>query len=574
MDNFKILFKHELKMRFPLKPQKGKKIDILGTLLSLLMITLIAVVFVKLLSTVASNYTLVRVNKVYDPLMRTKELLNVCYMAVITALVIAGLENMRKTLTDTKYKSILLRMPVKHQTIFASKLATLLISNYILAFLLMAAVSLIFYNSVSELTPLFWFMTVIVWLLMPMAAFLIATLLLVPYIKLVEFLSHKYILTLVTVSAAIMGAFLLYSGFLSTVQSLLETGSIKFLFNEKFINTMKSLLKWAYPANCFANIALASNLLVSLAVAVVIAAASVFTLYLISKKLFFATLYKNDDKLHTAKPKAQKIKLPPLLSLMRKELICILREPKHLFSYFAIAVSMPLMVYCCYTMFESLISTMIGLSVTFPLAVLIVLIFSVLTNTFCSNNVTRDGAAAIKVKMYPVKASTILLAKVLLCATVSSLSIIAAVVVLACATSLTALDALVIIPVAIAFSTAQIFIATRMDLNGAKLSSTLAEMKNASNRTIAKVVTLGLVLALAAGIFSVISYMLSHSTLLSSVSDSKLGGNGANLISAIIGILAGMHAYLVPVIISIVYLGAAVFYYGFRIEKSLDGLVI
>ena len=574
MNNFKTLFKHELKMHFPLKPQKGKKIDVLGTVLSLLMITLISAVFVKLLSTVAANYTLVRVHKVSAPLTRALELLNVCYMAVILALVIAGLENMRKTLTDTKYKAILLRLPVKHQTIFASKLATLLISNYILAFLLIMIVSLIFYTSVPALSPIFWLMTVIVWLLLPMAAFLIATLLLVPYIKVVEVLSKRYFLSFVTVTAAVMGAFLLYSEFLNTVQSLLETGSIQFLFNEKFITTLQSLLKWAYPANCFASIALATNLFASLGIALGIAAVAVLTVYLVSKKLFYATLYKNADKMHSAKPKTTKRKLSPLLALIRKEFVCILREPKHLFSYFAIAASMPLMVYCCYTMFASLIDAMIGLEISFPLAVLIVLIFSILTNTFCSNNVTRDGAAAIKAKMYPVKASTILLAKVLLCAVVSSLSVIVSVIVLVITTPLTALDALVVALIAIAFSTAQIFIATRMDLNGAKLSSSLSEMKSASNRTIAKVVVLGLVLALVAGILSVVSYILSKSTMLASVAGGKLGEGGAHFIDALVGILAGMHPYLVPILVSALYLGVAVLYYSFRIEKSLDGLMI
>lgn len=558
MNNFLTLFKHELRMQFPLKPQKGKKIDVFGTLLSALMIILIAAVFVTLLSSVASNYATVKVDKVSDPIMRTRELLNVCYIAVIFALTVACLENMRKSLTDKKYKTLFLRLPVKHQTIFLSKLLTLLISNYALAFLLVGAVSLIFYLSVS-LSPLFWLMSALVWLLMPMAAFLIATVLLVPYIKLIEFLAHRYLIMLISVSAAVMGAFLLYSAFLETVQSLLETGSIKFLFNDGFIGTLQALLKWAYPANCYANIALSSKLLSSLGIALFIAAVAVAAVYFVSKKLFFATLYKNEGKPSVGRVTEQKKKLSPLVSLMRKEFICIFRQPRHLFSYFAIAVSMPLMVYCCYTMFESLIYNMLGMQVSLPLAVLVVLIFTILTNTFCSNNVTRDGAAAIKVKTFPVKASTILLSKVLLCAVVSSLSVIASLIVLAAATSLGALDALYLAAVAIAFSTAQIFIATRMDLNGARLSSTLAEMKSASNRTIAKVVTLGLVLALVAGVLSLVAYILSNGTSISIIA--KLG-------------LKKAHAYVIPAGISLAYLGAAVAYYCFRIEKSLDGLTV
>lgn len=558
MDNFLILFKHELRMQFPLKPQKGKKVDILGSLLSVLMVILIAAVFVILLSTVVSNYVLVKVNKVADPLLRTKELLNLCYTGVLVALVMAGLENMRKTLMEKKYKSLFLRLPVKHQTIFASKLATILISNYILALILIVTINTIFFVSV-ELPATFWLMTFFIWLFMPMAAFLIATVLLVPYIKMIDFISNKYTLMFVSITAIIMGAFLIYSGFLEVVQGLLETGSIKFLFNEKFITTLQTLAKWTYPANCFADIALGTNLIVSFAVAIGVALVAVFFVYFVSKSLFYATLYKNENRRHGGKKKVQRTVLSPLTTLMKKEFICIFREPKNLFSYFAIAASMPVMVYCCYTLFESLITNTIGMQVNFPLATLIVLIFSILTNTFCATNITRDGAAAIKVKMYPVKASTILLAKVLLCGIVSSLAIVISLIVLASSTTLATGDAIVCAIIAIAFSTAQIFIATRMDLNGAKLTSSLSEMQSASNRTIAKVVTLGIVLALVAGILSVMSYIFSIGDSIDFIA--KLG-------------LTKAHAYVLPAMISVIYLGSAIAYYSVRIEKSLEDLML
>ena len=558
MNSFLILFKHELKMQFPLKPQKGKRIDILGTLLSVLMVILISAVFVVLLSSVVENYAAVKVNKVQDPLMRTREMLSVCYLVIIAALTLVGLENMRRSLTERRYKEIFLRMPVKHEAIFLSKLLTLLISNYALAFILILTVNLIFYLS-APLAPIFWLMSLFVWLFMPMVAFLLSTLLLIPYIKVIEFISTRYILLFVTVSAIVMGAFLLYSRLLSVVQSLLETGSIKYLFNERFINTLGALLKWGYPANCFAAIALCADLLTSFAVVVGVSLVAVVTVYLISKKLFFATLYKNEAKQTFVRRREQRYKLPPLLSLMKKEFITIFREPRNLFSYFAIAASMPLMVYCCYTLFESLIYNMLGMRVDFPLALTVVLLFTILTNTFSANNVTREGAAAMKVKVFPVKASTIMLSKVLLCATVSSLSVIVSVITLAAFSSLGFLDALYIALVAIAFSTAEIFIATRMDLNGARLSSTLAEMKSASNRTIAKVVTLGIVLALFAGILSLVCYIFADNTKLPVIRE--LG-------------LTALHAYLLPAGIAVLYLGSAVAYYAFRIDKGLEALTL
>ena len=559
MRNFWILFKYELKMQFPLRPQKGRRIDILGAVLSVLMVTLISAVIVQLLSSVAATYSTIRVKRVYNPLMRTKELLNVCYMAVIAVLSIASLINMRRSLTDKRYKELFLRIPVKPQTIFISKLLTLLISNYILAFMLLGAVSLIFYLSVS-LPASFWTMTCLVWLLMPLAAFLIATVLLVPFIKVMEFISQRYVVMFVSVSALVMVAFLLYSSFLDTVQNLLNTGTIKMLFNADFIATMQYLLEYAYPSNCYADLVLSTDYFShSLSVVLIIAGVALVAAYVVSKILFYATLYKNENRSHTYKPTEQKYQFSPLVSLMKKEFICIFREPKHLFAYFSIAASMPLMVYCCYTLFESLIYNMIGLEIEFPLAVIVVLIFSILTNTFCSNNITREGAAAIKVKTFPIPPTLIMLSKVLFCAIISSLSIVVSLLVLAIATPLTFGDALLIMIIGIAFSTAQIFVATRMDLNGAKLSSTIQEMKNASNRTIAKVVALGLVLALVAGVLSLVAYVFSLGSSVSFIA--KLG-------------LKEIHAYLIPVLVSFGYLGVAIAYYSIRIKKSLEGLSI
>jgi hypothetical protein len=199
------------------------------------------------------------------------------------------------------------------------------------------------------------------------------------------------------------------------------------------------------------------------------------------------------------------------------------------------------------------------MTVRFPLALITVLIFSILTNTFCATNVSRDGEAAMKVKIFPKKASTILLAKVLLCAAVSSLSILASLSVLVVFAELSLLDALAAALIALAFSLAQIFVATRMDLGGARLSSSLGEMRRRNDVTVAKVVTLGIVLALVSGTLSVASYVLSLGSTVSFIEE--LG-------------LTRAHAYVLPATVSALYLGAALAYYYVGIEKSLDGLTV
>ena len=169
MREFWILFKHEFKMQFPFKPQKGR-IDLIGSFLSLLTTVLVAVVFVMLVSTVVDNYIVVEINKVAAPLERGKELLNLFYTVIILAMSFTCMEKMRKTLTEKKDKELFLRLPVKPQTLFMSKLCTLMIWNYIFALLLIVPVNLIFYL-VLKSGFTFWVFTFLAWLLLPMTAF-------------------------------------------------------------------------------------------------------------------------------------------------------------------------------------------------------------------------------------------------------------------------------------------------------------------------------------------------------------------------------------------------------------------
>lgn len=556
MNKFKVLFRHELRSQLPLPPHKGRRYDLFGVLLLSLVILLVCAVFVALLSAIVSGYTLVKVGKVSDPQLRAKELINVFYTVVLSALVMAGLENMRRSLTDRKHKELFLRLPVSARTIFLSKLLTLLISSYALAFVLIGTVTFIFYTSVA-LPWTFILRSLAVWLFMPLTAFIISTLLLVPYIKVVEFISDKYALLFVLVTSLIMGAFYLYSRFLGVVKTMVETGSIKYLFNESFVNTLGSFLKWAYPSTAYTSIAIGTDAVAPIMTVVLSLVLAPLVAFLISKKLFTATIYKNEKPRRPVGKAVCKKGMSPLASLVKKEFISIWRDPKSTFSYFAVAASMPVMVFCCYTLFDSLITGAIGMKVSFPLAVLITLIFSILTNTFCATNVSRDGIAAIKVKTYPVQASTILLAKVLLCAAVSSLSIVVSIAVLTIFAGLSPFDALAVALIAVTFSLAQIFVATRMDLGAARLSSNLQQMRSANNITIAKVITLGIILALLAGLLSVVSYVFS---LASSISFIKELG------------LTVAHSYILPALVSALYLAFSIAYYRIGIDKSLDGL--
>ena len=555
MKDFLILFKYELKLQFPRRPKKEKP-DIVGNLMSLIISLLVIAVFVMLFLTVAENYIVIRINKVSDPTARALELLNLAYLVILVAMSLLGVEKMRKTLTQKKDREMFLRLPVKQQTIFMSKLSVLAIWNYMLGLMLILPVNVIIYLSLKPDFH-FWIGTALAWILLPIVSFLVAAILIVPYIKIVDYISHRYALLFVVLSGILVLAFWLYSGLLSVVQNLLQTGSIKFLFNEEFINFLSTLKLYSYPANLFAQIVLNVDFWFSLIIVAVIAVVSVFAMYFVSHRLYYVTLYKNDDRNKRGKRYLDYKKRSPFVSLMRKEFLSIFRDPSHLFSYFVIATSMPVMVYCCYTLFESLIYNTLGISVSFALALLVTLIFGMLTNTFCATNITRDGVSFLKTKLLPISPSKVLLSKVVLCAIVSSLATIASAVILVPLTSLGIYDAVLVILIGILFSTAQIFIATRMDLNHAKLTRSTFETERESNKTMAKVVGIGFVLAIVMGVASL---MLS-------------------VFSGVLGQVLTFHidpifAYVIPTVVSLGYFIVSVIYYSKGLGRSYVNLTM
>ena len=553
MRTFLTLFKHERRSLFPSLNLK-KKPDIIGGLFSLLISALVIGIFLFMVSTVTKNYVAVKVDKITDPLARSAELLTVLYAITILALTALCLEKMRNTLASKTGKDIFLRLPVSPKSLFLSKLLALMLWNYTTAIFLILPINAIFYV-VLEPGVSFLINTAFIVVFLPSVSFLIATVLLIPYIHVIGFLSRHYFITFVILSGALIGAFYLYKDILEVVRTLLETGSIKFLFNQKFVDAIQTIQKLSFPANTLANLALGNKFISSIITLSVIMVISVVMAVVITSSLYRITLYSTAIG-RVRRGKRHIIHLPPMLALIRKEFISVFRNPKYLFSYFSIALSMPFMIYCCYTLFHTLLMNAIGRSFELALTVSILLVFGILTNTFCATNISRDGKSALKMKIFPMSPSSILMSKILFCNIISSISVIASGAFLWWKAGISMKSMLIATAIGLIFSISQILISTRMDLNHARVSQGPAEAEKASNRTIAKTVTIGLVFALVTGAVTLFS------SAFSGTSPSFLGGIT----------IEPYYSYLIPIVISVLYLLLSILYCFTRVTKAFNKL--
>lgn len=534
---------------------QSKRIDILGFLTSIIFTVVIAGIFGILIYAVADGYLDIKIDKISDPIARAHELLNAVYTIIIVALGIMCLEKMRSTLARNSDIPIFLRLPVKNGTIFRAKFTALLLWTYVTAFMLIIPVNAIFYFVLGAGRD-FLINTAIVYLLLPMVSFLLATILILPYMVIIKFLSTRYFLSFVSLSVLVVGAFFLYSGILDVLRGLFETGSIKFLFTSDFVNVLMGAKLYTYPANALASLLLGLDMQKSILISAGFAVAALLFTFLITGALYRLVLYKNRDGRKSRSRFTLGFRRGVTSSLLRKEFVTVYREPKYLFSYFAIAFAMPFMIYCCYTLFETLIFNALGRGFEFSLALLVVLVFGILTNTFCATNITRDGKSALKAKSFPVKASKLLFSKVLFCSIISSLSVLASVAMLYFTVGMTPFNAIVTCVIGLVFSFSQILIATRTDLNCAVVGASPEEVARTSDRTIAKVVTVGLFFAV------IIGFVTFFVSVFAGTAPAFLGGFDVK----------ETYVYLIPAIIALIYFGASLVYYLVNIEKAFSKL--
>lgn len=555
MREFLTLFKYELKMQTPFL-RKNSKVDVLGDAFMFLIGACLIFAAGFFISNIMRNYLLVEMYKVYDPIQRAKEILSLLYLVVLGIMTIFTLERTRKVFMDDNDRLVFLRLPLRRRNVFLSKFVVIFIHT-----LLLGAVFIITFNcvlaSVIEVGAQFWGAMVAVCFFMPILVMLMVAIFIVPYIAIIKFLSDKYLVLFISFTVMIAAAFVVYSQFLGIIQTLFTTGSIKFMFNEKFVLGLNALYSYAYPVNSMVAIMFEPNALNSWLILIAFVVVASFIVLMTSKVLYKITLYRQErerGKFHKQRKATPK---NPILSLLKKEFLCVYREPKHIFSYLAIAMSMPIMVYSSYTLFETLIYNTLGISVNYALALSTVLLFSVLTNTFCATSISRDGYGILKMKTLPLKVSRIFGAKVLFCAIVSSLAVIASCIVLMSLKSILVYEGFICMAIGLAFTFAQIFVAIRLDLNNATISMRGMEAEDHSNKTLSKVVLIGMILTLIASATSV--FFAFFSSGFEIIKDAGF---------------ATLCAYLLPAIIGLIYLALGFVYFRVNIRKSFENLAI
>lgn len=465
MNMIKILLKKEFGEK--LSSLKNKKKDIAGSIFNVILLCFMVGVFAWVFMYLANTYAVVKVGYITKTKDRIFEIYTVFYTIVFVLLTVMGIAKLNKNLIGSGNLS-LLHLPISPFQIFISKLLVVYIELTLTCAVISLPVAIMF--AVQSYVA-WWAVLVsaVFALLMPMFSLGVASIFTIPYYYIKKWLNKKFVVQLIVYIGIMTAAFMLYSVFLKLVQHLLQSGQIAFFFNEDFVNGLTKFCSVVYPINFFSEILVGRNILLS--ALCVVGSSLVFGVicFFVSKFVFFLVRQnklaaKNEFSIVRAARKPK----PVVLSLMGKEFTTVLRTPSYAFNYYAIVLSLPLMVVITTNLLFSMMRSLTIFNCDFEIVLCCVCMYSILLNSFCSNNISRDGKFYNLMKTYPLSAKQVVFSKILFCSITSFIAIIITGGTILITHQLSVLKTLAVVAICLILNFGIICLATRKDLNTIK----------------------------------------------------------------------------------------------------------
>lgn len=498
MKTIGILLKKDFRER--LSGIKNSKKDVAGIILNILLTAIVLGVFVYAFSYFTNTYANIKIGYVTVVSERVFEILTIFYTLLFALICVMGVIKLNKNLIDAGNLT-LLSMPVKPMQIYISKFCVvyieLLITSFIISvptFILLIAQGLI---GVPSIVGAVFFSTIV-----PVIALGVASIFTVPFYYLKKWLNKHVVIQLIVYTLLMISAFLVYSIFLRFIKGLMESGEITFFFNSSSVYYISKICSALYPANIFASIIMGKNVFVSIILMLISVALSILICYYMSKFIFWL-VRQNKIGLKVDVIVKKHIRTPrkPTVSLMAKEYLNVLRTPSYAFNYFAVILTLPLMVVITSSLLCSMMKELTLLNCDFEIVLCALSMFSIILNSFCANNISRDGKFFNLLKTLPISPKTIILSKIVFCSISSVVSIFFTGIALMIAGVLSPLKILAVFIICSVLSFGVICLATRKDLNTTK--NKLGEENTSSTNFL---VFWGLVISVG---FTVVSFVFS-----------------------------------------------------------------
>ena len=541
---FGVLLKKYFIELFSIFKRDKKKADWLGVATTFVLVAGFIAGLVLMLSAFVKQYTGVRFHNVLDVETRQYELLTLIYSVLLVVGVFSGVKYLNFSIFESSDKNILITLPIKSSVLFLSKLAVVYIRQFAVTAIIILATNLTF-GIVNHLGAYYIGMSVVMCFIFPLITISISSVFCLPAYFIKRSIQSRYVAYLILITAIMGVLFWGYSEILSFVQTLVTTGEIKFLFNEKTMLTIMDIVKYSYPCNMIANILLGRNIGESIGIFLAILVGVTAVGLIIVQQFYVKAIHVRSlekTRFNALNKNFVHKKRTRFHALLEKEFLLVLRTPSYAFQYFSVAITMPLMVFFCMDIGSDLLSGLIMVESNFELALFLVLVFGGLTNTFCATNISREGPAFCALKSTPIPWKEFIGVKVLFCSIVTVLTMAVSVILVSALGYIAPWEAAVLFFIALILAEAQICFATRKDLDRPNFSEDDDCEVRESNTTVSTIVIATLL----------VSAVIGGASLYASIFFSN---KGQEVSGTIIGIAFGVALALLAVCVTYLLVG-------------------
>lgn len=496
-----LLFKKDLAENTAIFKQRGVRKDVVGSISSLLLLALVYGTFIYVFYELAKMYvdlTFAVTNAHKD---RVLELTTIVYAIVFVINIVVGVGKIYSSIATDKDSDVLICQPISVWTLFFYKLIKIYFSQVVSSALVLVPASIVI-DLVSPFAggATFYLSVLATVVAVPVISCAVSALLSVPYTAIMRLISSKFVLHLIGYVVLIALGFVAYSFFLEALTSLMQTGNIQYVFDRNTVTIISIVTSYLYPSNLLANVLfgeeIASSILWTVGVVVVCGVISYFVVRVLYVNLIQQRL---EGHTKTFRNKYKCKKRDTISTLILKEFKVVLRTPSYAFQYFATAVTLPFMAYICANLMQSMMKTITIFDCNFAIIIFVMAMFSILTNTFCTTNISRDGNMFAMLKTMPVTAKQVVHAKVIFCMIVSSVSVLATVAVMFATGMLVWWQAIVVFFIGLALSFAEIAFSTKRDLKSPAFPQSATQEITESNSNSSMTTLVGLILSVIVG---------------------------------------------------------------------------
>jgi len=495
-----VLLRKQMHERLSYFKRNRKNIDVVGMLLSGVLVALVLFVIAMVFKQFIEKYSTIRINNVLDVNARLYEIMTIVYEIVLFISIFGSTTQLARSIFESDDRNVLAVLPIKPQAIFIAKMISLYFSQAVLAVCVTLPLVIVF-AQVTGQSIYFIAISTVASLLIPVISLGVASILCLPFYFIKRFFQSKYILFLVSVTVLAAALFVGYAKILEFFENLMATGDIKFFFSQEIMDFIIGLTAKLVPANFLARLVFGIDpMLNGIMLLVIIVALGIIGFvveYLLYNAAIKIRVQNNDGIVFHAK----KLSRPRSITkgLVYKELGAILFTPDYAFQYISVAAILPVMVYFCIGLGESLLSSLLHIEMNFEIAILLTVLFGSLTNTFCAINVSREGRSFYLQKTLPIKYTKLIGVKIILNFVVTVLSVGISTLVITNLGYIEYLEGAFVFFVGIVMGLAQICFATRKDLNNPYFPTEEDNTVKESNGNVSTIIVLGMITSLIIG---------------------------------------------------------------------------